>query len=124
MIQQQSYIRNVDNTGARFARVIRVLRKASPRARARIGDYLVITVKIATPHKKVKRGEIHKALLIRSGWNIRRKDGQYIKFRGGSCVILDKKTNLPKGKRILGPCPKEIRIQGNIKVISLSTIAL
>jgi large subunit ribosomal protein L14 len=112
----------IDNSGARRAMCIKVLKK-NPKCRARLGDYIIVVVKRATPGKKVRTHQIHRALLVRDSKPYYRKQGAYIKFSQAACVIL-KKDGQPLAKRIHGPVCKEIREMGHIKIISLSSLAL
>lgn len=109
-------LRVIDNSGARYAQCIKVLRK-SPRARARLADVVIVVVKIATPGKRVKKSQIHKAIIVRDSKPYNRKDGSSIRFDIPACVIL--KNGLPLGKRILGPVAKELRNLGHLKLISM-----
>lgn len=121
MIYVGSSLRVADSSGGRTALCIRVLRKM-PRGTAKAGDFIVVAIKRITPHKKVKKGEVHRALVIRDSFPLRRMDGSTIRFATSSCIVL--KNTLPLAKRIFGPVPKELRVKGFIKVVSLATIAL
>jgi large subunit ribosomal protein L14 len=122
MIYQGTLLRVIDNSGARYGLCIKVLKK-SPRSRARLGDKIIIVVKRANPEKKVRKAQIHTALVVRDSQNYRRLDGSYIKFDESACVIL-RKDGQPLAKRILGPVAKELRRLGHLKIISIATIAL
>jgi large subunit ribosomal protein L14 len=120
MILSGTILRVIDNSGARFAQCIKILKKHKT---AKLGDKIIITIKKAIPNKKVKTHQIHTALVVRnSGW-LRRKDGSYLKWVPGACVIVNKQ-NAPIGKRINGPVAKELRLQGHLKIISISSIAI
>jgi len=122
MIYQGTLLRVIDNSGARFALCIKVLQKI-PSRRARLGDKVKIVVKIATPHKKVGKHQIHTALIVRDSHQVYRSEGSYIRFIKAACVIL-KKDGQPLAKRILGPVSKELRKMGHIKIISISSLAI
>ena len=118
MIQQQTILNVGDNTGAKKVMCIRVL-GGSTRRYAAIGDVIVATVKDATPGGVVKKGDVVKAVVVRSVKGARRKDGSYIKFDENAAVIIkDDKT--PKGTRIFGPVAKELREKDYMKILSLA----
>ena len=118
MIQQQSYLKVADNTGAKEIMCIRVL-GGSKRRYANIGDVIVASVKKATPGGTVKKGDVVKAVVVRSAKGARRKDGSYIKFDENAAVIIkDDKT--PKGTRIFGPVARELREKQFMKIVSLA----
>ena len=118
MIQQQSYLKVADNTGAKEIMCIRVL-GGSKRRYANIGDVIVASVKKATPGGTVKKGDVVKAVVVRSVKGARRKDGSYIKFDENAAVIIkDDKT--PKGTRIFGPVARELRDKDYTKILSLA----
>jgi large subunit ribosomal protein L14 len=108
-----------DNSGARKIRCIRVLGGYKKRY-ARIGDVITCSVKEATPHTAIKKGDVVKAVVIRTKKEFRRKDGTYIRFDENAAVIIDPKTKEPKGTRIFGPVARELRARGYIKIISLA----
>jgi large subunit ribosomal protein L14 len=120
MIVTGTILKVIDNSGARYAQCLKILRNQKY---AKIGDKIIITVKKATPNKKVKTHQIHKALIVRNSRYARRKDGSYIKWIQGACVLINKQ-NAPIGKRILGPISKELRNMGHLKIISIASIAL
>lgn len=122
MIYNQTLLRVIDNTGARLALCIRVLRK-SPKSRGVVGDKITCVVKHIIPRKHVERGSIHPAVIVRDGKFCRRKDGTYTRFDKSACVLLNKK-NLPWGTNIIGPVSRELRNKGFMKVISKATIAI
>ena len=118
MIQQQTYMKVADNTGAKELMCIRVL-GGTGRRYANIGDVVVATVKKATPGGTVKKGEVVKAVIVRSVKGIKRADGSYIKFDDNAAVIIKEDKN-PRGTRIFGPVAREVRDEGFIKIASLS----
>jgi len=119
MIQPRSMLKCADNSGARKIRCIRVLGGYKKRY-ARIGDVITCSVKEATPHTAIKKGDVVKAVVIRTKKEFRRKDGTYIRFDENAAVIIDPKTKEPKGTRIFGPVARELRARGYIKIISLA----
>ncbi|MDD4476713.1 MAG: 50S ribosomal protein L14 [Patescibacteria group bacterium] len=119
MIQHRSMIFSADNTGAKKMQCIRVLGGYKKRY-AQIGDIVTCTVKIATPHGLVKKSEIVHAVIVRQRKEIRRNDGTYVRFDDNAAVIVDRKTKEPKGSRIFGPIPRELRAKGFQKIISLA----
>jgi len=118
MIQQESRLRIADNTGAREILCIRVL-GGSMRRYARVGDIIVASVKQATPTASVKKGEVVRAVVVRTAKEYGRPDGSYIKFDDNAAVILDDRRN-PKGTRIFGPVARELRDRGFMKIVSLA----
>ena len=118
MIQQQSYLKVADNTGAKEIMCIRVL-GGSGRRYANIGDVIVASVKKAAPGGVVKKGEVVKAVVVRSVKGLKRADGSYIKFDENAAVIInDDKT--PRGTRIFGPVARELREGDYLKILSLA----
>lgn len=118
MIQQESKLRVADNTGAREVLVIRVL-GGSGRRYAGIGDVVVATVKDALPNQGVKKGEVVKAVVVRTAKEKRRPDGSYIRFDDNAVVILTDARN-PRGTRVFGPVARELRDKRFMKIISLA----
>ena len=118
MIQQQTFMKVADNTGAKELMCIRVL-GGTGRRYANIGDVVVATVKKAAPGGVVKKGEVVKAVVVRSVKGLRRADGSYIKFDENAAVIL-KDDNNPKGTRIFGPVARELREKEYMKILSLA----
>ncbi len=118
MIQQESELEVADNTGAKRVRCFKVL-KGSKRRYAGVGDIIVCSVKEADPKGLVKKGDVVKAVIVRTRNYIRRADGSMLRFFDNSCVILDDKDN-PKGTRIFGPVAREVREMGFIKISSLA----
>ncbi len=118
MIQQQTLLKVADNTGAKEIMCIRVL-GGSKRKYANIGDVVVASVKKATPGGVVKKGDVVKAVVVRSVKGVRRNDGTYIKFDENAAVIIkDDKT--PRGTRIFGPIARELRDHDYMKILSLA----
>ena len=118
MLQQQSYMKVADNTGAKELMCIRVL-GGTGRRYARIGDVVVCAVKKATPGGVVKKGDVVKAVVVRTVQTLRRADGSYIKFDENAAVILGADKN-PKGTRIFGPVARELREKDYLKILSLA----
>lgn len=117
MIQHRTMLNVADNSGAKLVQCIKVL-GGTRRRYAGIGDIVVVAVKIAEPRKAVKRKEIHKALVVRQRAPLRRSDGSYIRFDDNAVIILEGKE--PKGGRIFGPIPREIKERGFNKIASLA----
>ena len=118
MIQQESNLMVADNSGAKEIRCIRVL-GGSGRRYANIGDVIVASVKKASPGSVVKKGEVVKAVVVRSKFGVRRPDGSYIKFDDNACVII-KDDKSPVGTRIFGPVARELRDADYMKIVSLA----
>ncbi|MGI6091785.1 MAG: 50S ribosomal protein L14 [Veillonellaceae bacterium] len=118
MIQQQSMLKVADNTGAKEIMCIRVL-GGSFRRYANIGDVIVASVKSATPGGVVKKGDVIKAVVVRSRKGLRRPDGSYIRFDENAAVII-KEDKSPRGTRIFGPVARELREKDYMKIISLA----
>lgn len=118
MIQQESRLKVADNTGAKELLCIRVL-GGSTRRYAHVGDVIVATVKQATPGGVVKKGDVVRAVVVRTVKEIRRKDGSYIKFDQNAAVIL-KEDMTPRGTRIFGPVARELREKKYMKILSLA----
>ena len=118
MIQIQTEIQVADNTGAKRVECIKVL-GGSKRRYASIGDIIVVSVKDALPKGKVKRGSVHKAVVVRTKKGIHRKDGSKVKFDNNAVVLTDEKGE-PLGTRIFGPVTRELRNKGQMKIISLA----
>ena len=118
MIQQQTYLQVADNTGAQELMCIRVL-GGSGRKFANIGDVVVCSVKKAAPNGTVKKGEVVKAVVVRSVKGLRRADGSYIKFDENAAVIIKEDKN-PRGTRIFGPIARELRDKEYTKILSLA----
>ncbi|ETT88686.1 50S ribosomal protein L14 [Viridibacillus sp. FSL R5-0477] len=118
MIQQETRLKVADNSGAKEVLTIKVL-GGSGRKTANIGDVIVCTVKKATPGGVVKKGEVVKAVIVRTKSGVRRKDGTYIKFDENACVII-KDDKSPRGTRIFGPVARELRDNSFMKIVSLA----
>ena len=118
MLQQQSYMKVADNTGAKELMCIRVL-GGTGRRYAGVGDVVVATVKKAAPNGQVKKGDVVKAVVVRTVKAIRRNDGSYIKFDENAAVII-KEDNTPSGTRIFGPVARELREKDYLKILSLA----
>ena len=118
MIQMQTYLNVADNSGAKVVQCIKVL-GGSKRKTASVGDVIVVAVKDAIPNAAIKKGEVQKAVVVRTTKEYRRPDGTYIRFDDNACVIIDAAQN-PKGKRIFGPVARELRESGYMKIVSLA----
>lgn len=118
MIQQESELEVADNTGAKRVKCFKVL-GGSKRRYAHVGDVIVCSVKEAAPNSSVKKGDVVKAVIVRTSKYISRRDGSKIRFDGNDCVIIDDKLN-PKGTRIFGPVAREVREKGFLKITSLA----
>lgn len=118
MIQPQTILKVADNTGAKTIMCIRVMGGSFRRSGA-IGDIIVASVKTATPDGSVKKGEVVKAVIVRTKNPMQRKDGSSIRFDDNAAVIIDAKK-MPKGTRIFGPIARELRDKGYMKIISLA----
>ncbi|BDU62834.1 50S ribosomal protein L14 [Candidatus Borrelia fainii] len=119
MVQMQTHLTVADNTGGKIAECIKVLGGSKKRS-ARVGDIIVIAVKQAIPNSPIKKGEVHKAVVVRTSKEIRRKNGTYVRFDDNACVILDANLN-PRGKRVFGPVARELRDANFMKVVSLAS---
>ena len=118
MIQQQTYLKVADNTGAKEIMCIRVLGGTRKRY-AHVGDVIVASVKKATPGGVVKKGDVVKAVVVRTAFSIRRDDGTYIRFDENAAVIIKEDKN-PRGTRIFGPVARELRDKDFTKILSLA----
>ena len=119
MIQQESRLKVADNSGAKEVLCIRVLGGTKKRY-ARVGDQIVVTINIATPDGNVKKGEISRAVVVRTKKEVKRKTGERINFEDNAAVLINNNNKDPKGTRILGPVAKELRENGFPKIISLA----
>lgn len=119
MIQAETFVNVADNTGAKYAQVIKVL-GSSHRRYASIGDIVVIAIKDASPKGLVKKKSVQKAVVVRTKKEVKRKDGSYIRFDDNAVVLItiQKKEVLPKGTRVFGPIAREIRERGYQKIVS------
>ncbi|MEO0140754.1 MAG: 50S ribosomal protein L14 [candidate division WOR-3 bacterium] len=118
MIQDTTFLRIADNTGAQSAMVIRVM-GGSKRRYARVGDVVVVSIKDAVPGAPIKKGAVEKAVIIRTRKETRRPDGTYIRFDDNAAVIIDQNGD-PKGTRVFGPVARELRDKKFMKIISLA----
>ncbi len=118
MVQPQTRLKVADNTGAKTIMCIRVL-GGSFRRSGNVGDIIVASVKSSTPGGVVKKGDVVKAVIVRTSKGVKRPDGSYIKFDDNAAVIIDNQK-LPKGSRIFGPIARELRDKGFMKIISLA----
>ncbi len=118
MIQQQSNLEVADNSGARRVMCIKVL-GGSMRKTASVGDVIVVSIKEAIPRGKVKKGEVHRAVIVRTRRDIRRPDGSTIRFDKNAAVLINKQ-NEPIGTRIFGPVTRELRAKQFMKIVSLA----
>ncbi|MBI2451386.1 MAG: 50S ribosomal protein L14 [Parcubacteria group bacterium] len=117
MIQTRTMLKVADNTGAKIAQCIRVF-GGSKRKYGQLGDIIKVVIKKAEPRKIVKAKEKHRAVIVRQRKTYRRADGSYIRFDDNAIVLLDGQE--PKGSRVFGPIPREIREKGFIKIVSLA----
>jgi len=122
MIQQESILRIADNTGAKSVLCIRVL-GGSKRRYARVGDVIVVTVKDAIPNAPVKKGDVAKAVVVRTSKEMRRRDGSYIRFDDNAAVLINPNGE-PRGTRIFGPVGRELRERKYMKIVSLASEVL
>ena len=118
MIQMQSVLSVADNSGAKKVQCIKVI-GGSKRKYAGVGDVIVVSVKDALPNSKVKKGDVHQAVIVRTAKEIARNDGSYIRFDGNAAVLIDAQKN-PIGTRIFGPVARELRAKSYVKIISLA----
>ena len=118
MIQQESMVKVADNSGAKRALVIRVL-GGTRRRYASLGDRVVVAIKDAIPTGQVKKGDVAKAVIVRTAKEVRRKDGSYIRFDENAAVLIDDKGE-PKATRIFGPVARELREKRYMKIVSLA----
>ena len=118
MIQENTLLKVADNSGAKTVRCFKVL-GGTRRRYAGVGDLIVASVQIAEPRKQVKKKEIVRAVVVRSRNAVRRKDGSYVRFDENAVVLVDAKK-LPRGTRIFGPIPREIKDKGYDKIVSLA----
>jgi len=119
MIQAQTLVKIVDNSGGKIGRVFKVL-GGSKRRYAQIGDEVVLSVQSAEPRKQVKKKDVLRAVIVRQRKTFRRKDGSYIRFDENAVVIIDKAKKEPKATRVFGPVPRELGEKGFQKILSLA----
>ena len=118
MIQQESYLKVADNTGAKEIKCIRVLGGSKVKY-GNIGDVIVASVRKSTPAGQVKKGEVVKAVIVRSAKGVRRADGTYVRFDDNAAVLIKDDKN-PRGTRIFGPVARELRDKDYMKILSLA----
>ena len=118
MIQQESYLKVADNTGAKEIKCIRVLGGSKVKY-GNIGDVIVASVRKSTPGGQVKKGEVVKAVIVRSAKGVRRADGTYVRFDDNAAVLIKDDKN-PRGTRIFGPVARELRDKDYMKILSLA----
>ena len=118
MIQAETYLKVADNTGAKELKTIRVL-GGSKRKYGNIGDVIVASVRKAAPNGTVKKGEVVKAVIVRTKKGVRRNDGTYVRFDENAAVLIKEDKN-PKGTRIFGPVARELRDKDYLKILSLA----
>ena len=118
MIQEETYLKVADNTGAKEIKAIRVL-GGSKRKSGNIGDIIVASVRKAAPGGQVKKGDVVKAVIVRSKRGVRRADGSYVRFDDNAAVIIKEDKN-PRGTRIFGPVARELRDKDYMKILSLA----
>ena len=118
MIQQETRLNVADNTGAKQVLCIKVL-GGSRKKYARLGDVIVITIKKAIPNSNLKKGEVHRAVVVRTKKELKRKDGSYIRFDDNAVVLIDSQKE-PRGTRVFGPVARELREKRFMKILSLA----
>lgn len=118
MIQQESKLKVADNSGVKKVKCFKVL-GGSKRRYAEVGDIIICSAKEVEPESSIKKGDVVRAVIVRTRRYLRRKDGSWLRFDTNSCVIIDEKNN-PKGTRIFGPVAREVREKGFIKISSLA----
>jgi large subunit ribosomal protein L14 len=118
VIQPTTVLESADNTGAKKLFCIRVM-GGSNRKYARLGDVVVVSVKEAIPNSKVEKGDVHRAVIVRTKKEQRRPDGSYVRFDNNAAVLITKE-NEPMGTRVFGPIARELRLKGFMKIISLA----
>lgn len=119
MIQQFTRLKVADNSGAREVMCIRVLKGSQPRYGG-VGDLIVGSVKVATPNMPVKKGDVIKAVIVRTKKPIRRQDGSTLRFDDNACVVINPANSEPRGTRIFGPVARELRDANYMKIVSLA----
>jgi large subunit ribosomal protein L14 len=119
MIQQESRLLVADNTGGKELLCIRVMGRSTSKY-ASVGDLIVGTVKVASPRGQVKKGQVVKAVVVRTRFPVKRNDGSTVRFDDNACVIIDPETRNPQGTRVFGPVARELRERGYMKIVSLA----
>ncbi len=118
MVQMQTYLNVADNSGAKKVQCIKVL-GGSKRKTAGVGDIIIVAVKVALPNAPIKKGDVRRAVIVRTNKEYRRQDGTYIRFDDNACVVVDD-SGAPLGKRIFGPVARELREADYMKIVSLA----
>jgi len=118
MMQQESQLKVADNSGAKRVKCFKVI-GGSKRRYAGVGDIIICSVREAEPDSAIKKGDVVKAVVVRTRRYIKRSDGSWLRFDSNSCVIIDEKGN-PRGTRIFGPVAREVRDRGYVKISSLA----
>ena len=118
MVQQESRLKVADNTGAKEVLCIKVL-GGTRKKYARVGDLIVVTIKKTIPASNLKKGEVHRAIVVRTKKEVKRKDGSYIRFDDNAAVIIDGNLE-PRGTRVFGPVARELREKKFMKIVSLA----
>jgi len=118
MIQQETYLNVADNSGAKRVQCIKVL-GGTRKKTATVGDIIIVAVKDVLPNGAIKKGDVQRAVIVRTSKEYRRPDGTYIRFDDNACVLIDANDN-PKGKRIFGPVARELRDSNYMKIVSLA----
>lgn len=119
MVQQFTRLKVADNSGAREVMCIRVLKGSQPRYGG-VGDVIVASVKLSTPNMPVKKGDVIKAVVVRTKKPIRRQDGSTLRFDDNACVVINPNNGEPRGTRIFGPVARELRDRNYMKIVSLA----
>ncbi len=119
MVQNETLVKITDNAGGTIGKVFKILGSSKKRY-AKLGEIVVISVKVATPRKAVKKKDVHQAVVVRTRAAYRRKDGSYIRFDDNAVVLLEKGKKDPKAGRIFGPIPRELGELGFQKIVSLA----
>lgn len=119
MIQTETVVKIADNTGGKIGKVFKVL-GGSKRRYARIGDRVILSIKIAEPRKAVKKKDVVCGVVVRQKQAFRRKDGSYLRFDENAVVLIDKEKKEPRGGRVFGPIPREISEAGYQKIVSMA----
>ncbi len=119
MLQLRSMLTVADNSGAKLVQMIGIPGRGN-KVKAKVGDIITVVVKKADPIGQVQAHQVVRAVIVRSKKELRRPDGSYIRFDNNACVVLDAKTQLPKGTRVFGPIVREIKSRGFVKIASLA----
>src|SRR5690349_11604022 len=118
MIQMETVLQSADNSGAKRLKCFKVIGGSKKRV-ASVGDIIVVSVKEALANSKVKKGTVHKAVVVRTAKEVQREDGSIIRFDENACVLIKGKDNEPVGTRIFGPVAREVRVKGFGRIASL-----